>query len=274
MIRDARTVSKQGFTLIELLVVISIVALLIAILLPALGKARQAARTSMCLSNLRQCTVGAITYATDFNEHQILYRTKGGNIKLWAYFLAYGYSITDTPSGTRYITPDVRVCPESEYYATDSNSTSSAAFNISYAAYLSNSYDKQYGFGTYFQGFTLNPGIPSAGNKLVIGVNVHNEMREPSREILFGDSLSKHPSTPNGGGHMIGNFKRNGASNWGGRLRAEHQANCNVIFADGHALSALPGYLRTETNVQPQYVYDYKGELYQYDSDGNGTLVP
>ncbi|MFG0248916.1 MAG: type II secretion system protein [Phycisphaeraceae bacterium JB051] len=273
MIPDTRTVNKPGFTLIELLVVISIVALLIAMLMPALGKARQAARTSMCLNNLRQCAVGAFTYATDSNEHQILYRTKGGNIKLWAYFLAYGYSITDVPSGTRYITPQVRVCPQSDYYATDANSTSSAGFNISYAAYLSNSYDKQYGFGTYFHGFTLNPGVPSANNKLVIGVNVHNQMHEPSSEILFGDSLSKHPSTPNGGGHMIGNFKRNGASNWGGRLRTEHQDNCNVIFADGHALSALPGYLRTQTNVQPQYVYDYKGELYVYDSNGNGSLV-
>jgi prepilin-type N-terminal cleavage/methylation domain-containing protein/prepilin-type processing-associated H-X9-DG protein len=271
MMPDTRPVSRQGFSLIELLVVISIVTLLIAILLPALSKARQAARTSICLNHLRQCAVGALTYATDFNEHQILYRTKGGNIKLWAYFLAYGYSIEDDATGSRYITPNVRVCPENEYYGPDSKSTT--GYNISYAAYLSNSYDKQYGFGKYFYGFTLNPGIPGASNKLDIGVNVHNEMHEPAKEILFGDSLSKHPSTPNGGGHMIGNFKRNGASNWGGRLRAEHQSNCNVIFADGHAISALPEYLRTQTNVQPQYIYDFKGDLYQYDSNGNGTLV-
>ncbi len=58
----------KGFTLIELLVVISIIALLIAILLPALGKARDAARTTVCLSNQRQIGVGIATYAAEHNS--------------------------------------------------------------------------------------------------------------------------------------------------------------------------------------------------------------
>lgn len=57
----------KGFIIIELLVVISIIALLVAMLLPALGKARQAARASTCSSNMRQLGVWGVTYCTDNN---------------------------------------------------------------------------------------------------------------------------------------------------------------------------------------------------------------
>ncbi|MCX5689262.1 MAG: type II secretion system protein, partial [Planctomycetota bacterium] len=58
--------SKAGFTLIELLVVIAIIALLIGVLLPALGKARESARTTKCSSNQRQLTISLTQYAQDF----------------------------------------------------------------------------------------------------------------------------------------------------------------------------------------------------------------
>jgi prepilin-type N-terminal cleavage/methylation domain-containing protein len=62
------TKKQHGFTLIELLVVISIVSLLIAILLPALANARQAAQAMSCLSNLRQISVGLASYTGDNRE--------------------------------------------------------------------------------------------------------------------------------------------------------------------------------------------------------------
>ncbi|XAL99961.1 prepilin-type N-terminal cleavage/methylation domain-containing protein [Phycisphaeraceae bacterium D3-23] len=56
---------RNGFTLIELLVVISIIALLIAILLPALGKAKYASKMTQCRSNLHQVGIGAMAFAND-----------------------------------------------------------------------------------------------------------------------------------------------------------------------------------------------------------------
>jgi prepilin-type N-terminal cleavage/methylation domain-containing protein/prepilin-type processing-associated H-X9-DG protein len=59
---------KQGFTLIELLVVISIVALLISILLPALAKARQASWNVVCINQLKSLGVAGAIYQSDFKD--------------------------------------------------------------------------------------------------------------------------------------------------------------------------------------------------------------
>src|SRR5688500_12950830 len=62
---------KRAFTLVGLLVVIGIVALLIAILMPALAAGREAANKAQCLSNLRQIGIALLTYSTEHRGHTI-----------------------------------------------------------------------------------------------------------------------------------------------------------------------------------------------------------
>ena len=66
---------RRAFTLVELLVVISVLAILAALLLPALGSAQEKARKAACLSNLRQVGIALQTYAGD-NGGRIPYGPK------------------------------------------------------------------------------------------------------------------------------------------------------------------------------------------------------
>ena len=101
--------TRRGFTLIELLVVISIIALLIAILLPALGKARDSTKTVQCLSNLRQMGITANAIATDTRGNVLPHPRRQGDSYVpivlmideeWKLFAEAGHS------------PEMLACPD------------------------------------------------------------------------------------------------------------------------------------------------------------------
>ena len=65
--RKGDAMRSKGFTLIELLVVIAIIAILAAILFPVFARARAKARQTTCLSNIKQCMLGVLMYAQDYD---------------------------------------------------------------------------------------------------------------------------------------------------------------------------------------------------------------
>lgn len=104
---------RHAFTLIELLVVISIIALLIAILLPALGAARESSRNIQCVSNTRQLTTAWLSFAVDnkgkpLATHTTQYYTTGGSGDTWVAFMRENYGEV----------VEARLCPEADQLGT------------------------------------------------------------------------------------------------------------------------------------------------------------
>lgn len=124
-----RNKANCGFTLIELLVVVSIIALLVSILLPALGKAREQAKQVVCASQLRQIGTVFLLYAQDYED--VLPPSYGsGN---WNAF----YDFTRDALAT-YNVGDGKIfyCPDYKSSVADPWNTPSGPYNNRYIYYM------------------------------------------------------------------------------------------------------------------------------------------
>ena len=105
---------RRGFTLIELLVVVAIIALLISILLPSLGRAKERSKIVSCLNNVRQLGVMYRTYLQDQQSKGIYYFRTTDPAVVTAQLQAYGYMNIEWMGGLRAYGLNVKamLCPD------------------------------------------------------------------------------------------------------------------------------------------------------------------
>jgi prepilin-type N-terminal cleavage/methylation domain-containing protein/prepilin-type processing-associated H-X9-DG protein len=214
----------KGFTLIELMVVITIIAILAAMLLPALKKAKDTAQSIKCLGNLKQLGLAAINYADDFNGR--LPPTLAGpgadtsNPYLWHFFIkSLGYDGGPAKAAQRYSKGyDVWYCP----------SSSDALKKIKLAGWESR--------GCY----TANIWLEWVGSGRL------DKIKPPSQRFIYGEISTTHMGA---GQHYYMSERDN--------MGFYHNYRTNLVFVDGHAASA--GYREVKIpSAAPDMNYYYQ----------------
>ena len=225
---------KRGFTIIELLVAIAIIAILAGMLLPALGVARESARSARCSSNLKQLGVAFAVYTSANDGFYPCARWKTGAKTRWIGALSkyIGGSVEDpsiqsTPGTGNRIINDVFVCPS----ISRSRNQLASGDRANYARTGSYGYNWMT-FGP-FHGDTASAALPRTYPVMV------DNIRVPSRTILvadaFGDSSRSdgvHAYTIDPPVPLSGRW----GSGSGGQTPADprHGGKFNAVFADGH----------------------------------------
>ena len=203
---------RRGFTLIELLVVIAIIAILAAILFPVFARARENARRTACLSNLKQWGLAVMQYTQDYDERLPGgYKLQGGNTVSWVTLLqpyAKSTQMYTCPDGVPYSDP---LYP-------------SYGYNVGY-------------LGIDTTSISL-AAVGTAAETVMIG-DSWAHLASPYQELGF------YTITPPSGfaaGTKWWEKVAGSAPAYTGSLMQQHFDGANVVYVDGHAKwSKLPG---------------------------------
>jgi prepilin-type N-terminal cleavage/methylation domain-containing protein/prepilin-type processing-associated H-X9-DG protein len=208
---------KRGFTLVELLVVIAIIALLLALLMPALDRARELARRSVCFASLKDLSLAWIMYADD-NDGKLVYGVP-----------AAPYT---------YPAPDTRIEVQWAIYADPATTTSidqeQAIKDGALYSYTKNPKvykcpgGKAKNMRTYSLTDALNGngyGVQGLQNRMMLCVKNRSLVRRPHNRVVFLDE----------GYANINSFRiYYSEAKWMDQVPVRHGGGATVVFADSH----------------------------------------